>query len=276
MHQKSPHSLNHLRIVLVQPTHAGNVGSVARAMRVMGLKQLWIVEPGKERLHRKQDAIALASGAIDVLESIRYVASLPEALADCTLAVAVSAASREFGPPAMPPEPVIDEVFAEIENAAREVALVFGTERTGLLIEEVALCQRVISIPGVSDYHSLNLSQAVQLICYLARRRALAGSDLPLESGLAKSNQAESNQAESPQPEPATLGAIEGLLEHLEQALVAIDYLDPEHPKKLMPRMRRLVARSRLEAEEVHLLRGICKKMLLAAERAAVTSKREV
>ncbi len=270
MHQKSPHSLNHLRIVLVQPTHAGNVGSVARAMRVMGLKQLWIVEPGKERLHRKQDAIALASGAIDVLESIRYVASLPEALADCTLAVAVSAASREFGPPAMPPEPVIDEVFAEIEQTAREVALVFGTERTGLLIEEVAQCQRVISIPGVSDYHSLNLSQAVQLICYLARRRALAGSDPALDVV-----RAHETQPEFPQPEPATLGAIEGLMEHLEQALVAIDYLDPEHPKKLMPRMRRLVARSRLEAEEVHLLRGICKKMLQAAERAAAVSKRE-
>jgi tRNA/rRNA methyltransferase len=270
MHQKSPHSLDHLRIVLVQPTHAGNVGSVARAMRVMGLKQLWIVEPGKERLHRKQDAIALASGAIDVLESIRYVASLPQALADCTLAVAVSAASREFGPPAMPPEPVIDEIFNDIEHCAREVALVFGTERTGLLIEEVAQCQRVISIPGVSDYHSLNLSQAVQLICYLARRRAIAGRDSALQAG-----PVQLNPPELPESEPASLGAIEGLLEHLEQALVAIDYLDPEHPKKLMPRMRRLVARSRLEAEEVHLLRGICKKMLQTAQRAQAVSNRE-
>ena len=233
--------------MLVRPGHPGNVGSSARAMRVMGLRDLALVDPREPDCTRHPEALAFASGATDVLESARVFGSLDEAVADASLVVGVSAGPREFGPAPQPPEETMAGVLDELAaNPAHRVALVFGTERTGLSIADVSRCQRLCSIPGDPDYCSLNLSQAVQLIAYVLRRAALAAGPRA-ESGVPGAGRM-AGQAE-----------IEGFFAHFERALVAIGYLDPAHPKKLMPRMRRLFGRARLETEEVQLLRGVCK-----------------
>ncbi|GAA4410426.1 RNA methyltransferase [Quisquiliibacterium transsilvanicum] len=237
-----------MRVVLVRPGHPGNVGSSARAMRVMGLRDLALVDPREPDCTRHPEAIAFASGATDVLEAARVFGSLDEALADASLVVGVSAGPREFGPPPQLPEEAMADVLDELAaNPAHRVALVFGTERTGLSITEVSRCQRLCSIPGDPDYCSLNLSQAVQLVAYVLRRAAIAAAGEQPASGDAAAGRL------------ASQGEVEGFFAHFERALVAIGYLDPAHPKKLMPRMRRLFGRARLETEEVQLLRGVCK-----------------
>lgn len=246
----------------MRPSHPGNVGAVARAMRTMGLRRLVIVDPKLPGVCSNPQAIARASGALDVLRNAQVVESLAQALASCTRAVAVSADPREFGPQPQAPEAVSALVRAELEaNGSDSVAFVFGTERTGLSIEEALACQTMLSIPGADDYHSLNLSQAVQIVAYCLRASARAEACAP-------------SAPADPFADAATLDAVEGLFEHLERALIAIDFLDPAHPKKLMPRLRRLFSRTRLEREEVDLLRGICTQAIRTARFAQAASER--
>ena len=255
LHSPVPDALGRVRVVLVRPGHPGNVGSSARAMRVMGLRDLALVEPREPDCTRHPEATAFASGATDVLEAARVFGSLDEAVADASLVVGVSAGPREFGPLPQPPEETMAGVLDELAaNPAHRVALVFGTERTGLSIADVSRCQRLCSIPGDPDYCSLNLSQAVQLVAYVLRRAATAATAAGA-AGAAGGARAGSGVA----GRMAGQAEIEGFFAHFERALVAIGYLDPAHPKKLMPRMRRLFGRARLETEEVQLLRGVCK-----------------
>jgi len=262
-----------VRFVLVEPSHPGNVGSTARAMRVMGLTDLVLVSPRLPEAARHPDAIAFASGATDILARCRVVPDLDAALADVSLAIAVSAATRAFGPDPLEPEAAAALALDEVARAPQAtVALVFGTERTGLLITHVLRCQALLSIPGAPEYNSLNLAQAVQIVAWELRKaalaRAVAGAHPPVTAGaLAGAREAPRSEAPAPGSAPAMADGtqIERLFAHLEQALVAVRFLDPEHPKKLMPRLRRLFARTRLEVEEVELLRGLCKQMLLAA-----------
>jgi tRNA/rRNA methyltransferase len=257
-------SLDRVSIVLVETSHPGNVGAAARAMRVMGLADLRLVAPRHADAAARDEARAFASGATGVLEASRVFGTLDEALADITLAVAVSAAGREFAPQARDPEHCAAEALAELaRHPSHRAAFVFGSERVGLSIEQAQRCQRLLSIPAESDYSSLNLAQAVQVVTYCVRRASMAPD--PVAPGIGQVG-----------PEPpvgavlaADQRAIEGFYAHLEHALVAIGYLDPAHPKKLMPRLRRLFGRTRLEQEEVDLLRGICKMMERTAERAA-------
>ena len=244
LHQNNPSVLDRVAVVLVETSHPGNVGSTARAMRVMGLKNLVLVAPHDPLAHQHADALAFASGAVEVLQSARIVTSLEEALEEVSLAVAISADPRQFGPPPLEPEAAAKRMLAELTvNDGHRVALVFGTERTGLSIEQVSRCHLLCSIPGDPEYHSLNLSQAVQVLTYVLRRESQhAQQAVPAQTSSFASQQ-----------------AIEAMFNHLERALVAIGFLDPAHPKKLMPRLRRLFARTRLEIEEVDLLRGICK-----------------
>lgn len=242
-------------------------------MRVMGLRELALVAPREPECARHPEALAFASGATDVLEASTVFGSLDEAIADATLVVGVSAGPREFGPQPAPPEEAMAGVLAELAaDPGHRVALVFGTERTGLSIADVSRCQRLCSIPGDPDYCSLNLSQAVQLIAYVLRRAASeanargAAPPVGVSPGEASSSAAASaarpapaEPARPPAGRMASQAEIEGFFAHFERALVAIGYLDPAHPKKLMPRMRRLFGRARLETEEVHLLRGVCK-----------------
>lgn len=252
LHCPTPTALERVRVVLVQPSHPGNVGACARAMRVMGLADLALVAPRFADAASQPEALAFASGAEAVLAASRVHETLAQAIADASLVVGVSAESREFGPAPVAPEQAARRVLDELAaNPAHRVALVFGPERTGLSIADVALCQALCSIPGDDRYCSLNLAQAVQVVAYVLRRAALddaRAAPAPLAARL------------------ATQSEIAAFFEHFERALVAIRFLDPAHPKKLMARMRRLFGRTRLELEEVQLLRGVCKQAELAGQ----------
>ncbi|HLS55892.1 MAG TPA: TrmJ/YjtD family RNA methyltransferase [Zeimonas sp.] len=240
--------------MLVGTSHPGNVGAAARAMRAMGLRRLALAAPRDPEVCSHREAIARASRADDVLAAARVVPTLAQALADSTLAIAVSAEEREFGPLAQPPEAIAERAQRELEaDPSHRVAFVFGAERTGLSIEEVGLCQALCSIPAEPDYPSLNLAQAVQLLAWCLRARVgVQVAPAPL---------APSQDEPAGASRHATHAEIEALFEHLERALVRIEFLDPRHPKKLMPRLRRLFARTRLETEEVAILRGICTRI---------------
>ncbi len=242
--------------VLVRPSHPGNVGAAARALRVMGFTRLTVVEPRHADVARHPEALAFASGAQDVLASCRVVGSLDEALAGATLAVAISAAGREFAPEAQLPEVIAARCRSELAaDAQAAVTLVFGTERTGLLIGEALRCQALCSIPGAPDYGSLNLAQAVQVLAYTMRRVLLGEAAAAPEPSRSEGASYATNEQ------------VEALFVHLESSLVEIGFLDPRHPKKLMPRLRRLLSRTRLEVAEVDLLRGICTQIERYPER---------
>jgi len=234
-----------LRVVLVETSRPGNIGAAARAMKTMGFSELVLVNPRFEDARQQDEAIAFASGAQDVMEAARVVGSMTEALEGCNFAAAVSARLREFSPPIVTPRQLAAQAAAD---ATLDVALVFGNERFGLPNEIVEKCNVLINIPANPEYSSLNLAQAVQVLTYECRMAAIDG--LPTQSEIGFQGQA------------AGLAQIEGMYAHLEQALVAIDFLDANNPKKLMPRLKRLFSRTQLEVEEVNILRGIAKQIL--------------
>jgi tRNA/rRNA methyltransferase len=227
------------RFVLVQPSHAGNVGAAARALKVMGFADLVLVAPRFAEVQQMDEARAMASGAQDVLDAARVVPTLDAALDGITWACATAMTPRDFGPPTFAPR----EHLAELAASAHEVAFVFGTERVGLTNDEVYRCQACLSIPTDPQYGSLNLAQAVQLIAY-DWRQALGGFGV---------------QPRVPARALADAQAVQGALEHWQQLLVEIGFLDPAAPKKLMPRLQQLLGRAQLGAEEVHILRGIAR-----------------
>lgn len=254
------------RFVLVSPSHAGNIGSVCRAMTAMGLSDLVIAAPREAAFATDPQALALASGATGLLAAARVTSDLAAAVADCQLVIAVSADPREFGPPPQSPAAAVTRAWAELDSGRVDrVAWVFGPERTGLSIADVALSQLMVTIPAEPTFSSLNLSQAVQIMAYVLRERALAedeGKAAPSAAPTATRRlHPKALEAES----LADRAAIEAFFGHFESALIAIDFLDPAHPKKLMARMRRLFARTGLERAEVELLRGVCKQIELAA-----------
>jgi tRNA/rRNA methyltransferase len=252
-----PQAFQRIRFVLVQPSHPGNVGATARAMSTMGLERLVLVEPRFPDVLEHPDALAFASGAGEILAGARRLSSLEEALEGVSLAVAVSAASREFGPMPEPPGVVAQRALAELSaHPDHELALVFGPERTGLSIEAVQRCQALVSIPTAPGHESLNLAQSVQVMAYTLA--CAAHQDLPALQSVPWAGRLANHEA------------LEGLFAHLERSMVAIGFIDPRHPKKLMPRLRRLLSRARLEVEEVDILRGICTqidKQVQAASR---------
>jgi len=227
------------RFVLVQPSHAGNVGAAARAMKVMGFRELVLVAPRAADVLTQPEAVSRASGAADILAAARVVATLAEALQGTTWACATAMTPRDFGPPTYAPR----EHFATLAATPHRVALVFGPERTGLANEDVYRCHACLSVPTDPTYGSLNLAQAVQLVAY-DWRQALGGFAVA---------------PRTPEPALADAGAIDGLLAHWQQTLVAVGFLDPAAPKKLMPRLRRLLNRAQLTQQEVHILRGIAR-----------------
>jgi len=233
-----------LRFVLVETSHPGNVGAAARALKTMGFTNLVLVRPRYPDVLSHPEAIAFASGAQDILESARIVDTVEEALAGCDLVAAVSARLREFSPPVVTPRELAESVA---HRQGGDVAFIFGSERYGLPNEVVMNCQALINIPANPAYSSLNLAQAIQLLAYESR---VAMQLTVTDPQVGFQGQTASNEA------------VEGMYSHLEQALVAIDFIDPAHPKKLMPRLKRLFSRARLELEEVNILRGIAKKIL--------------
>ena len=256
--------------VLVEPSHCGNIGSAARAIRVMGFGQLVIVNPRQMNFREKQEAIALASGATDVLRDAITVETLDVALARSSLGIAISAAGREFSAPPITPRVAcalakaelslrnpLPAVSLETQNSGARVSFVFGTERTGLSIDQAQRCQHLCSIESNPAYGSLNLSQAIQVMAYTMRQSLHETS--ALATSMAATFEQTADALEGVRGY-ASLGQIEGLMQHLEQTMIAIGYLDPQQPKRLMPRLRRLFARARLEQEEIDILRGILRK----------------
>ena len=256
LHQSAPALLERVDFVLVSPSHPGNIGACARAMRTMGLSRLALVNPECTDPASHPEALARASGAVQVLQECTVYANLDEALREVSLAVAVSADAREFAASPVPPEQACAQAALELgQDPTHRVAFVFGPERTGLSIEDARRCQMLCSIPGDPDYHSLNLSHAVQILTYV----------------LASHLRAERWRLEGAPRAPARFAMdaqVQALMAHFERALTAIGFLDPAHPKKLMARLQRLFARTRLEHEEVELLRGICTLMERVAGRA--------
>ncbi|MBC3885050.1 RNA methyltransferase [Undibacterium griseum] len=239
---------NRLRFVLVETSHPGNAGAAARALKTMGFSQLYLVRPRFADVLKHPDAIAFASGAQDILDNARIVDTVEEALVGCDLVAAVSARLREFSPPLITPRDLASQAAGSLVNAA----LVFGSERYGLPNEVVMNCQWLINIPANPEYSSLNLAQAVQLLAYEGRMAA----------GQSVISDAEKNVQIGFRGQLATSEMLDGMYAHLEQALIKIDFLHPDQPKKLMPRLKRLFSRTQLETEEVNILRGIAKKIM--------------
>jgi len=278
LHAPAPGWLGQIRFVLARTSHPGNVGAAARAMQVMGLRELVLVAPRDCRIAQHPDAVARASGALAVLERAVVVDTLDDALAPCALTIAVSAETRAFGPAPQPPEEVAALAFSRAQADPRtRIAFVFGSERDGLSIEEAGRCQRMCTIPGESSYSSLNLAQAVQIVAYCLRaherllaaagRAADAFADVSADASTDGSPGRSTCGSAAASGGALTAGAtaavaehaqIEALYAHLERALIRIGFLDLRHPKKLMPRLRRLFARAELQPEEVALLRGVC------------------
>ncbi|MDR2093582.1 MAG: RNA methyltransferase [Azoarcus sp.] len=233
-----PLPLDRVRVVLVRTSHPGNIGAAARAMKTMGLARLWLVSPAS---FPDPVARARASGAGDVLDGATVVDTLPEALAGTVFAAALTARRRDLSLPRLGPRAAATEL---LEWCARgEVALVFGNEASGLTNEELGLCALPVTIPASSDYASLNLGAAVQLACYELRMAAMGEDARPAPAERT--------------PDPATHEEIEGFFAHLESAIVTSGFLDPAKPRRLMPKLRRLFGRARLEKGEVAILRGI-------------------
>ncbi|MCQ9615757.1 RNA methyltransferase [Paenalcaligenes niemegkensis] len=250
-----------IRFVMVKPSHPGNVGAAARAIKTMGFKELCLVAPKFDNMIEHADAIALASGANDILSQTRIVPSLEQALAPVSLTFALTARPRYLGPPPLDIRQSATLAAEHIETESGMVAMVLGTERTGLSNDDLDLCQHLCHIPANPGYSSLNVAQALQLAAWELRYALLDRLDLDALP--------HTNGKVDPGSLTANNGLVADFLTHWEQALIAVDFLDPEHPKKLLPRMRQLFSRSRLSINEVAMLRGLCTSMIKTAAKAA-------
>ena len=282
------------RFILIQTSHAGNVGGTARAMKTMGFDDLVLVAPRWANVLRREETIQRASGANDVLAKARIVETLDEALDGISHLCATAMTPRDFGPPTRSPRAHFEllmnreldsfvcraqtannplnfhreqgdgtaadaHVHADAQMPALDgVAFLFGSERFGMRNEDVYRSHVCLSIPTKPDFGSLNLAAAVQLIAY-DWRQALGGFELP-PSGVAPTR-------------AASAQAVQGMLTHWESALVDVGFLDPAAPKKLMPRLNQLFNRANLSEEEIHILRGVAKAMQQTAAKAAAPTR---
>ena len=253
------------RFILINTSHAGNVGACARAMKTMGFDELVLVAPRWPNVLRREETIQRASGALDVLKNARIVETLDEALDGISHLCATAMTPRDFGPPTRSPRQHFDlllknELLAhdsiglEAENTKNNVesgiGFLFGCERFGMSNEDVYRCHVALQIPTDPKFGSLNLGAAIQVIAY-EWRQALGG--FAVHSATAE-------------PTLADAAQVTGMLTHWEQALTAIGFLDPAAPKKLMPRLNQLFNRAQLSPEEIHILRGVAKAMLQTAQ----------
>jgi tRNA/rRNA methyltransferase len=229
------------RFILMHTSQGGNVGAAARAIKVMGFSDLVLVQPRFADVLERDETIAFASGAADVLAGTRIVPTLADALDGVTHLCATAMTPRDFGPPTRAPR----EYLPLLATQGQRVAIVFGSERFGLANEDVYRCHVALSIPTHAGYGSLNLAQAVQLVAY-EWRQALGGFDVTPATAPAQWADARS---------------VQGALEHWRQALEGVGYLDPSAPKKLVARLNQLANRLQLTREEVHILRGIARAM---------------
>jgi tRNA/rRNA methyltransferase len=239
----------HTRFILINTSHAGNVGAAARAMKTMGFDELVLVAPRWANVLNREETIQRASGALDVLKNARIVATLDEALEGIVHLCATAMTPRDFGPPTVTPRAHFEVLMQHGMTAQQGVAFLFGSERFGMSNVYVYRCHACLCIPSDPKFGSLNLAAALQVIAY-EWRLALGAYEV---------------QAATAAPVLADAQQLAGMLAHWEQALVAIGFLDPQAPKKLMPRLNQLFNRAAVTQEEIHILRGIAKTMDQAA-----------
>ncbi|RUO62559.1 tRNA (cytosine(32)/uridine(32)-2'-O)-methyltransferase TrmJ [Pseudidiomarina insulisalsae] len=232
----SDNSLANLRIILVNTSHTGNIGSVARAMKTMGLSELTLVDPVQKP---DSHASALAAGATDVLQRAQIVSTLSEAIHDCGMVIGTSARNRTLDWPLLGPREAAAQALAESQN--HKVALVFGRESSGLTNEELQQCTHHVHIPTNPDYSSLNLAMAVQTLAYEVRMQWLEADKLP-----------QAAESEYPLTED-----LERFYVHLESTLKDTGFIIKNHQGQVMAKLRRLFTRARPEANELNILRGI-------------------
>jgi tRNA (cytidine32/uridine32-2'-O)-methyltransferase len=230
-----------VRIVLVETSHPGNIGAVARAMKTMGLSDLRLVAP---KSFPDAQASARASGADDILERAGVMDDLPAAIADCSYVVGASARTRSGRWPVVDPRSCADRIVSR--SAGERSAIVLGPEQSGLTNEDLARCHALVHIPTVPEFGSLNLAMATQVLCYELRMAMLARSGGDGEPG----------QAEQREAPPATAAEIEGFHLQLEALLTESGFLRPDHPKQLRRKLRRLFMRAELDRNEINILRG--------------------
>lgn len=257
------------RFILINTSHAGNVGATARAMKVMGFNDLVLVAPRWANVLNREETIQRASGALDVLKNARIVATLDEALDGVAHLCATAMTPRDFGPPTRSPRAHFAALLGQAELLSKEelpapvlpapkpdsIAFLFGCERFGMQNEDVYRCHVALSIPTDPKFGSLNLGAAVQLIAY-DWREALGGFAV---------------QPATPKSGLADAAAVTGMLKHWEEALTDIGFLDPAAPKKLMARLNQLFNRAQLSPEEIHILRGVAKTMMQNAKAPKTT-----
>ncbi|MXS83218.1 RNA methyltransferase [Nitrosomonas oligotropha] len=231
----TPDPLDNIRIVLSHTSHPGNIGAAARAMKTMGLQSLYLINP---KCFPDAEADARAANAIDILQQAKVCAELDEALDNTVLTAAITARPRELSHTIFDARQGAMELVRQVRQ--QPVALLFGRENSGLTTAEVNKCQIIIHIPANPRYPSLNLASAVQVMAYELRMALTESPTPPAASGV-----------------PANFNEQELLYTHLEQLMIASGFLDPQKPKLLMQRIRRLFARAHLEKEEVQILRGI-------------------
>ena len=262
--------LSQIRIVLVRTSHPGNVGQVARAMANMGLSELYITSPRFADMTRQPDAISLASGATDVLDAAHIVPDLASALVGVNCAYAFSARPRDLAPPMRTSGEAAAEVMAQFESALAQnlpmpkIAFVFGAERSGLVNDEVMMCQRLCQIEANPEYSSLNLAQAVQVMTYSLRQAALhGGTKNEGEHSPTHILSTPKRNSEIPQQQQsADVEKVEGMFAHWEQMLVQLGLINPEIPTETMARVRALFARTELTHNEVNFLRGMARAVI--------------
>lgn len=234
------YQLDNIRIVLVNTSHPGNIGAAARAMKNMGLSRLYLVSP---KDFPSGVALGRAASALDILDNAVVCENLQDAIADCGLVIGTSARSRRIPWPVLEPDECAQKIVAGAQT--QPVALVFGREDRGLSNEELQLCHYHVQIPANPEYSSLNLAAAVMVLCHeIYKVKYLAEKD-GQDSELVWDQ------------EMATVAEVERYLQHLEELLIRLDFHDPENPRQLMPRLRRLYGRVRLDKMEINILHGI-------------------
>jgi tRNA/rRNA methyltransferase len=239
------------RFILINTSHAGNVGAAARAMKTMGFEDLVLVAPRWANVLNREEAIQRASGALDILKNARIVSTLDDALEGMTHLCATAMTPRDFGPPTVTPREHF-QALSETGLAGQQgIAFLFGSERFGMSNEDVYRCHSCLSIPTNPMFGSLNLASALQVIAY--EWRLALGAYVVQQATTA--------------PMLADASQVAGMLAHWERALVAIGFLDPQAPKKLMPRLNQMLNRVAVTQEEIHVLRGIAKMIDRAATR---------
>ncbi len=286
-----------VRFIMVSPTHPGNVGAAARAIKNMGFGELVLVRPRDPGILDSDEARSLASGATDILDSARIAPDLDAALTGITLAFALTARSRDMGPPPLDIRQTAQLSRTHLHNHANtRIAIVLGTERTGLENDDISRCHRICHIPANPAYSSLNVSQALLLAAWelnyalqapVVSHHTATTADSPapavshpataavdnspahMHPALARITSAVADPAAPALPDRdyAPAEKVEAFINHWESALIGIDFLNPNHPKKLMPRMRYMFTRIHMTQEEVDMMRGVCTNILKTVYR---------